>query len=294
MANTTTRLQIRNLALKILNDTPTSQVFQTDVLNKLIEEVELEVGQSWKWQFLKERYSIIAPVFQTLNTSITTASTTIVLSDATNWENTQAAYLMHDICPYTGVSTDTLTGVTGIDVAHEDGQQVFPLIQLPSNYHKLFDVYFGQNSTQGIRKFLYVVETAWEQERFYRAPCCTVLNEDTVSYLQCFGHAEGDTIIIEYQKKPDTYLTDASVSSYPDEYIPYIARMVAGQAKIFYDDDLDGMGTRFYQMAVEKLNKMAKLYGEREQGMSRLIQSTYINRAQGGNYGWYGTQIIHD
>lgn len=292
---TTTRSQIRTQVLRILNDTSTSSVFQTTELNALIEEVELEVAQSWKWQFLRERQTIIAPVFQQLSTALTTASTTVVLSDTANWANTQAGYIMQDIVAYTAVNTgtDTLTGVTGIAVAHAAGEQVFPLLQLPTNYHKLIDVHFGLASVMKMTHMLYIPETRWQLEYLDKAPACTVINNGTTSYLLPYGHAEGDTIVVQYQKKPATYSSDSDTSSFPDEYIPYIARMVAGQAKIFYDDDLDGMGTKFYQMAKDKLQKMSKLYGEREQGMSRLLQTTYNVRGHQRS-GYYSNGLYYD
>lgn len=274
---TTTRAQIRTQVLNIVNDTATSQVFQTTVLNSLIEEIELEVAQMWKWPFLRERQTIIAPVFQSLQTALTTGSTTIELADVTNWSNTQGVLIMDDIIAYTGTNSgnDTLTGVTGISVAHEAGEQCYPLLQLPTTYHKLIDVKYGNGSMIQMRDFLYTPETQWTKYALRRSPTCTVIPSGTTNYLLMFGHAEDDTIVVTYQRKPATYASDSDTSSFPDEYIPYIARMVAGQAKLFYDDNLDGMGTTFYDLASQKIMKMAKLYGEREQGMSRLITTSY-------------------
>lgn len=289
---TTTRSQLRTKVLEILNDTATSQVFQTVVLNSLIEEIELEVAQMWKWAFLRERQTIVAPVYQSLQTALTTGSTTIELGDVTNWGNTQGVLIMNDIVAYTGVDTgtDTLTGVTGISVAHEASEQCFPLLQLPTTYHKLIGVQYGNTSMIQMRDFMYTPETQWTKYALRHSPTCTVIPSGTTNYLLMFGHAEDDTIVVTYQRKPATYTTDSDVSSFPDEYIPYIARMVAGQAKLFYDDNLDGMGTTFYQMAQEKIMKMAKLYGEREQGMSRLITTSYQSGVT--DRGWVGRSYI--
>lgn len=289
---TTTRAQLRAKVLEILNDTATSQVFQTSVLNDLIEEIELEVAQMWKWPFLRERQSFLAPIYQTLQSAITPVSTSLVLGSVTNWNNTQAAYITQDIIPYTGVNvgTSSLTGATSINIDHAAGQKCFPLYQLPTNYHKLIEVHYGDGTDLQMRQFLYTPETLWTEYALRRSPTCAVIPSGNTNYLLCFGHAVGNTVVVTYQKKPATYTTDTDTSSFPDDYIPYIARMIAGQAKLFYDDNLDGMGTTFYQMAQDKLMKMAKLYGEREQGMSRLLVTTYQSGVT--DRGAFGRQYI--
>lgn len=288
MANTTTRQTIRNGTLAILNDTSTSQVFTTSVLNRLIEEIELEVAQMWKWQFLRAREQIIAPVFTTLEADLTTSDVTATVGETTNYDNTQAVYIMQNVIPYTGTTSTTLTGLTDIAVNHEAGQTVYPLLELPANYHKLISVYYGHTSTQYNRKFLYVLENDWWKQIPYVFPACTVINVETAAYLLCVGQAVGDTITVQYQKRPATYTNDTDVSSFPNEYIPYIEMMVAGQAKLRYDDNLDGMGDVLYNQAKEKIMHMTKLYGEREQGMSRLVKTSYRAAPESYNFGTGG------
>lgn len=280
MANTTTRQQIRTKVLQIVNDTATSQVFQTDVLNDLINEVQVEVSAMWKWQFLQERQQILAPIVTHLADVLEEGDTFATVDQTTYYDNCQAVFIMQDLIKFTGVTSTTLTGLTGIDVEHENGQAVFPLLRLPANYQKMLKVSFGGTSGQSPRELLYVRNEDWTWGPGYdwgtnTVPSCTVINDATDCYLLFVGVNEGNTLTVLYQKRAADLLTDNAVSDFPDEYIPYIARMVAGQAKLFYDDDLDGMGTRFYQMAKDKLLKMAKEYGERDQGISRLVLTGY-------------------
>lgn len=54
----------------------------------------------------------------TLNGAITTSSTSIVLTDATNFASSGTVEISGDLITYTGKAVNTLTGVTGIAVAH--------------------------------------------------------------------------------------------------------------------------------------------------------------------------------
>lgn len=58
----------------------------------------------------------------TLNGNITTSSTSIVLTDATNFATSGTIEIDGDLITYTGKSTNTLTGVTGIAASHASGQ----------------------------------------------------------------------------------------------------------------------------------------------------------------------------
>lgn len=284
MANTTTRGQFREQVLDILNDTDTSQVFQRNVINRKIREVDIEVSSMWKWQFLQERQQIIAPMVTHLAEALETNDTVIEVDDTTYYDNVDAVFIMQDLITFTGTTSDTLTGLGTIDVPHAIGQTVYPLLKLPSNYQKLLKVTYGGLGGQVPRDMMYVRQEqndqwglGWNSEYgAYGSPMCTTVNHNADTYLMFMGQGQGATLTVLYQKTPDAYVDDSSISSFPDEYIPFMVEMVAGQMKLFYDDDLDGMGTVMYNMAKGKLLKMAKEYGEREQGISRLVTSTYI------------------
>lgn len=57
----------------------------------------------------------------TLNGAITTSSTSIVLTSGTNFANSGTVEIEGDLITYTGKSTHTLTGVTGITDSHASG-----------------------------------------------------------------------------------------------------------------------------------------------------------------------------
>lgn len=276
----TTRQEIRNQILDEVNDTPDSSIYTTTRLNRLIEEVETEVASMWKWQFLRSKLLFRAPISCQLMEDITTATTDFDVSDATNFQTGtgSAVRILHDIINYTTINTDNLSVVTNIDVSHDESEAVHPLIQLPSNYQKLLEVYYAQGGVRSMREMMYVEEFSFDASTARLK--YTILDSGSNRYLQISGVGQDDTVVVHYQMKPATYTSDTDVSSFPDEYSYAIARMVAGKARLLYDDDLDGMGSKLYEMGRDSILKMTKLYGEREQGMSRLVKSNYNSSRQ--------------
>lgn len=294
MATTTTLSQLRTQALEILADNADSAVFTPTVLNRLINQVQLEVAEMWKWQFLRDKKLVRAPIYSRLTNDITTASTTVNIDDTTNFESTGRVRINHDMIAYTGLTSTSITGVTDIDVSHDEGETVFPCITMPSDYHQLLDVYVSRaiGSTR-MQKMKYVNEFEFDQSPEPLRYC--IISVASSDYLVPIGQAQDDTLVIHFQKKPLTLSSDSDVSSFPDEYAYVIARMVAGKAKIYFDDDMGGMGSTIYNLAKDELLKMTKLYGQREQGMSRLLKTTYnsFNRTDGNRYNARGYDMYN-
>lgn len=67
---------------------------------------------------------IYIEVSSTLNGAITTSSTSIILDDASDFATSGSVEIDGDLITYTGKSTNTLTGATGITHAHADGLTV--------------------------------------------------------------------------------------------------------------------------------------------------------------------------
>ena len=73
-----------------------------------------------------------------LDGAITTASTSVILTSATNFDSSGGIVVwddnMPDVISYTGKSSNTLTGATGIAFAHESSDPVQKLYALPSTF----------------------------------------------------------------------------------------------------------------------------------------------------------------
>jgi len=58
------------------------------------------------------------------DSGVSAGATELDLTDATNFQDSGKVILHGDIATYTGKSSNQLTGVTGVDLAHEDGETV--------------------------------------------------------------------------------------------------------------------------------------------------------------------------
>lgn len=88
----------------------------------------------------------------TLNGALTTASTSIILDSVTGYATSGAGAVWDDSEPdfveYTGISTLTLTGVTGIGYSHDDEDAFSVLYALPSNFESFRST---QDSPDGVK-----------------------------------------------------------------------------------------------------------------------------------------------
>lgn len=87
----------------------------------------------------------------TLNGAITSASVSVILDSVTGYATSGAGVVWDDSTPdfieYTGISTLTLTGVTGIGFDHEDADGFSVLYALPSNFESFRS---SQDSPDGV------------------------------------------------------------------------------------------------------------------------------------------------
>ena len=98
-----------------------------------------EPAKPWEWMEDVTHFKTYADT--TLNGAITTASTSVILTDASNFDSSgriwaKTSNALYDFIDYTGKSSNTLSGATDIDVNHSSGETVGKLYALPSNYGK--------------------------------------------------------------------------------------------------------------------------------------------------------------
>jgi len=82
----------------------------------------------------------------TVQTGFTTASTSIVLTDTSQWPSTGTIYLDGDIIPYSAnnTGTNTLTVLAAdIDRNHDSGEKVWFLHPVPADFCKISDIWIG-------------------------------------------------------------------------------------------------------------------------------------------------------
>ena len=282
---------IRTAVLDIVNDTASSATYDTTYLDRLINEVELEICSERKWPFLRNKKIYVIGNTTTFSSDVATVDTTLNVGSTTNFEAAGAIWANYDVMSYTGLTSTTLTGVTGISVAQSSGDKVYPLYLVPSDYFNTPVLLRRVSGGDAWREVEYVDERLFDNERLGDAYTCnkyTIVHDEsdnTKQYLRLAYMNSGDYIVFNYDKKPTTMSDDADTSTIPDPWATKtISKMVAARAMVFYNDNEEGLGDKIEQQAQKELFKMMKYYDSREQTLAKRIKPTYtVNRARGSS-----------
>lgn len=185
----------------------------------------------------------------TLDGAITSSSTSIILDSVTSYATSGVGAVWDDLNPdfveYSGITTLTLTGVTGIGYSHEDGDAFSVLYALPSNFESFRS---ASDSPDG-------VTVSGIPYRFTSGiPVGNqfgVYDNGTTKYLFFPKYASGD-YSVQYNKGPTSLTTVAGVVDVPiadEDFIVY--RLVEHIFNIIY-----GAGSAQGQTARERANKI--------------------------------------
>lgn len=119
----------------------TALIRRLDLINRtFVNEAHIRhPSGGWSWMEDVTNFSTYSGT--TLNGAITTASASVILTDAGDFSTAGRLWIKTtrgavDFVDWTGKSTNTLTGATDIDMSHADAEKVEMLYALPSNYAK--------------------------------------------------------------------------------------------------------------------------------------------------------------
>tara|TARA_Y100000310_G_scaffold88896_1_gene85985 strand:- start:9715 stop:10596 length:882 start_codon:yes stop_codon:yes gene_type:complete len=285
----TTLSTLRTETYSILNDLQTSNVYSTSFIDQTLNDQQAQVCALKKWSFLRSKKLFVAADDTTLTTTITTASTQIVVGSITNFETSGALWIDHDVIDYTDASTTTITGVTNIGVGHDSGVKVYPLVLIPTDYERMPVLLKKSSGSSRFGEVLYVDEMSWDDFRVGNGQIqnkFTVVNDESSDslYIRMENVAVGDDMVFYYLKKPTVMTDDSDTATIPDPYaLKILPKLAAYKAMILRNDNLEGLGTIIEKEAKEELLAMQKYYGSREESWSKLIQPTYRSGMGGGN-----------
>lgn len=273
-----TLAQARSATQEILNDLATSSIYSPEYIDQCINDTETDMCDTAKFNFLKDKELYNAPADTSLTGDVTTVSTVLPVNDTTNYPTSGAVYIEQDIILYTGKTSTTLTGCTGIGINHSSGQVVRPVLALPSNYAKrpVLEVYKGGNSKP--LTYEYIDETDYFHSRLlYKF---TFVSDGSGNrYLMANALNSTDSMVFKYLKKPTTLVDDSDVLTIPDPYaLKIVPIFAAARCQMLRGDNLDGEAVNKFEMAQRELFQMQKHFGEQEQGVRKVIRSSYGSR----------------
>lgn len=165
-----------------------------------------------------------------------TTDVTAVLDDSTSFSASGAIVVvnneMSDIQEYTSNAANTLSGVTGIDFAHSDGERVVQLYPLPANFHSFRT---NEKARFGIlvNGVPYDFSSAVpEGLRF------SVYDNGTTKYLWFPVGLTGDCTVV-YNKSTTTIDDTTDIVDVPPEYEDFLVHRLAEHGRRVRGDNVD-------------------------------------------------------
>lgn len=117
---------LRNFVLQELHEPVTtgSEAVPLDMVEDKLNATYAEVfnDQRIKPSAREADISFALAEDTTLSAAVAVSATSVGLTESANWQSSGKALLQSDVITYTGNSSDTLTGVTGVNVAHDSGE----------------------------------------------------------------------------------------------------------------------------------------------------------------------------
>lgn len=101
-----------------------SEAVPTDLVEDTINEVYAEVFNDGRIKQSSRENSITFGLADdtTLNGALSAGASSITLNDSSTWQSSGAVLLQSDIAAYTTNAANVLGTVTGVDIAHQDGE----------------------------------------------------------------------------------------------------------------------------------------------------------------------------
>ena len=213
-----------------------------------------------------------------LNGAITTASTTIALDSGTNFDTSGAIVLWDDqpdIVEHSGKSSNTLSGITGIDVDHADDTPVQKLYALPSNFASFRTTDEAPEGVMvGTTPYLY---TSGRPDSFQYS----TYDNGTTTFLWMPRNLTGSAKVF-YNKKSTTIDESTDTVDVPTEYEQFLVyRVAANGHRVRNEEDraqyLDQKANEIMQEAHKEKNtrKITRVRSWRLRRGDDMITSLY-------------------
>lgn len=175
--------------------------------------------------FLRRDHFIeIVPPLSTED-EVETTDTTIEF-DTTNYLSSGNVFIGNDIITYTGKTATEITGVTGVDIKHNQGEKIYQLYPLPAWISLPFTVYSLDRSGQRNQELPYVDYRYPTQARTY----FTIVTKTDWTNLLHIVNCNQTRVMIVYYVNSVAMTTGTDVCVLPDPYaLSVIAPLVAGE-----------------------------------------------------------------
>lgn len=208
------------------------------------------IDEKVRWSFLEADLLLTTVADTTIGTAYAAGDTSLVLDDASTYPTASSTsygiWIEGDILEtWTGKSTNTLTTITGLQVAHAAAVNVKPLYKLPSTINKPVKIYVDGDQLD---------YTPYEQ--WTGADNTFTIYQDYIFLPENDG---GEILRIPYYKSPVELVDDSDTSLLPASY--HLAPVYYALGKMLLDTD-EISKARSYCYFNPQTKKYEGLFGE--------------------------------
>jgi len=250
----------------------------------LADRVQDTICRENKWWFLKNKYLFATAVDTTLDGDVATTDTTIDLTSASGYPSSGAIWVEEDVINYTGVSSNQLTGVTNIDLAHDDGDKVEIMYSIPSDFsHEPRLILKGA----GAKPMRYIqvdslddnTESADDHNFDFGGQThrwSLIRDKNGNEFIRLKNPTASKTAVFHYYKEATTLDDDADETTIPDPFarkiLPFFMADLAMKER---GDNPDGLADDILLEAERELKKMKNYNMRRQWGKRQKVFNMY-------------------
>lgn len=307
----TTLTQIRTQCYNILREDEDSSAYPYTLVDSLINSAQQRIcswlvvntftGQSitkGSLSFLESRkfYDNIASV--SLSEDTTIWATTLTVTATTNYPSTGSLWINGNVVAYTGVTSTTFTGVSGVLYPFTSGSSVYPAFTLPTDYMSTIDVAYNNSisipykpskqiyrdmveMSKGLYTDYYNDSATNSNNTFlnYQPPFYTIW--DGTYFLPFWIDNSNNFFTLHYEKVPTTMTATSDTATisndiYAKNTIAYLAT-----GEVLFNRWEEGRASQLLTFAYGQIQEMYRFYNnqasESLDGQEVLAWKPYLN-----------------
>jgi hypothetical protein len=209
-----------------------------------------------------------------LTTAVAMWDVVINVSDTTNFSSTWAIYINSDIITYTGKTPTTFTGCAGIDIAHDNGSEVYQLYDVPTDAGDPYKMYWINN---GKEKEVEYVNYQYIQTRY---KFFSILFDPTDQKRYIFlkwwdsDYSNNQFLLRYYQSWAE--ITDETVDIVlPDNYGKTVVAPIVAWELLYITEEQE-KATSILNMGYTKLDEMYSYYADEIKKSPRVLKKPQL------------------
>ena len=265
--NTYTYVEAQEAIYEQLRESPSTKssnkVYPLALVKQSINDAHMRVLNRRNYPFLVETVLFDTSIDTTVSTAISSGDTSIVLKSATGLLTTGKVVIDEDVISYTGITSNTLTGVTGVTSAHA----------VDATCKQIYNLETDLNITDYKKPVSLIIDGSEIPFYNYRGML------DTEGYTVHDGNLyipeqTGSSVVavFKYRKEIPELTNDSDTFLIPDDYVSLVVEYGLYKCHRNVDDTREAEAYNEYLRIV---NEMETDYAKQTDNKCKKIQSVY-------------------